>query len=96
MEKEFKSVLVMSLPNSWDHFIASYQGTHIRPEKEGERGITSQELTSVLIDEYQRRLDSNPDLHNWALWTKTGSLVNPKKRKAPMTNDILGEGKKTC
>jgi hypothetical protein len=53
-DKEFKSVLVMSLPTLWDHFIASYQGTHIRPDKEGDRGITSQELTSVLIDEYQR------------------------------------------
>ena len=35
-DEEFKSVLVMSLPQLWDHFIASYQGTHIKPDKEGE------------------------------------------------------------
>jgi len=34
-DEEFKSVLVMSLPPLWDHFIASYQGTHVRPDKEG-------------------------------------------------------------
>ena len=55
--EEFKLVLVMSLPPLQDYFIASYQGTHIRPDKEGEHGITSQELISVLIDEYQHRLD---------------------------------------
>ncbi|KAF8224311.1 hypothetical protein L208DRAFT_1312225, partial [Tricholoma matsutake] len=26
-DKEFKSVLVMSLPQLWDHFITSYEGT---------------------------------------------------------------------
>jgi gag-polypeptide of LTR copia-type len=57
-DEEFKTVLIMSLPQSWDHFISSYQGTHLKPDKGGDRGITSQELTSVLIGEYQCHLDS--------------------------------------
>jgi hypothetical protein len=55
-DEEFKSVLVMSLPPIWDHFVGSYQGTHTATtDKDGKQGITSQELTSILIDEYQRR-----------------------------------------
>jgi hypothetical protein len=57
-DEEFKTILVISLPQSWDHFISSYQGTHLKPDKEGDHGITSQELMSVLIDEYQCHLDS--------------------------------------
>ncbi|KAF8223067.1 hypothetical protein L208DRAFT_1161051, partial [Tricholoma matsutake] len=52
LDKEFKSVLIMSLLQLWDHFIASYQGIHDKPDKEGECSITSQELTYVLINEY--------------------------------------------
>jgi len=54
-DEEYKSVFVMSLPSTWDYFIASYQGTHTSPEK-GKQGITSQELTSILIDEYNCRV----------------------------------------
>jgi gag-polypeptide of LTR copia-type len=64
-DEEFKTVLVMSLPQSWDHFISSYQGTHLKPDKEGDHSITSQELMSVLIDKYQRHLDSGIVPESW-------------------------------
>jgi len=79
-DEEFKSILVMSLPQSWDHFISSYQGTHLKPDKGGDHGITSQELTSVLIDEYQRHLDSGnaPENQNRAFYAQPSSNRNKK------------------
>lgn len=50
MDKEYKSLLVMSLPDSWDAFTSSYLGTHT--DTQGTKGITSQEITSLIIDEY--------------------------------------------
>lgn len=53
MDKEYKSLLVMSLPDSWDSFTSSYLGTHA--DVQGTKGITSQEITSLIIDEYNHR-----------------------------------------
>ena len=55
LDDEFQTVIVMSLPPTWDHFVASWQAGHIAADPEGKRGITSQELTSILVDEYNRR-----------------------------------------
>jgi hypothetical protein len=92
-DEEFKSVLVMSLPQLWDHFIASYQGTHVKPDKEGERGITSQELTSVLIDEYQHRLDLDDESRDRAFYAKGGN----KRRKVMVHDPTIDDStKKKC
>ena len=53
-DEEFKSVLVMSLPASWDYYVASYQGSATKDGKPGS-GTTSQDLISILQDEYQCR-----------------------------------------
>ena len=80
-DEEYKSILVMSLPSTWDYFIASYQGTHTSPEK-GKQGITSQELTSILIDEYNCRVSQTivPAMSQSLYHAQSGS--QPKKRKA--------------
>ena len=92
-DEEFKSVLVMSLSPLWDHFIASYQGMHVRPDKEGEYGITSQELILVLIDEYQRRLDmATKDKDQLFYAQPTGSF---KKRKVSKNTDTITANKST-
>jgi len=85
-DEEFKAVLVMSLPQSWDHFISSYQGTHLKPNKEDDRSITSQELTSVLIDEYQCHLDSGivPENRSHAFYAQPST--GNKKRKVEIIN----------
>jgi len=89
--EEFKSVLVMSLPPLWDHFIASYQETHVRPDKEGEYGITSQELISVLIDQYQCRLDMATKDKDQSFYAQpTGSF---KKRKVSKNTDNITTNK---
>ena len=80
-DEEFKAVLVMSLPQSWDHFISSYQGTHLKPDKEDDHGITSQELTSVLIDEYQCHLDSGIVPENWSCVFYAQPSTGNKKKK---------------
>ena len=51
-EEDFKSTLVMSLPGSWDSYTSSYLGTHTGTKGGTGSGITSQELISLLIDEY--------------------------------------------
>jgi hypothetical protein len=77
-DEEFKSVLIMSLPESWNPFTSSYQGTTIQ---KGERGITSQELTSLLIDEYHRHHNNNDeerDLAQHAQPNKKRKVMAPK------------------
>lgn len=49
----------------------------IKPDKEGEQGVTSQELTSVLIDEYHCHLDSRS--HNQTFYAQ--SAGHTKKRR---------------
>src|SRR6267154_2345952 len=55
-EEDFKSTLVMSLPGSWDSYTSSYLGTHTGTKGDTGSGITSQELISLLIDKYNRRV----------------------------------------
>jgi hypothetical protein len=57
-DQEFKSTTIMSLPESWDAFTTSYQGSNAkRPRglQQPQAQISSQELSSVLIQEYYRR-----------------------------------------
>jgi len=84
--EEFKAVLVMSLPQSWDHLISSYQGMHLKPNKEDNHGITSQELTSVLIDEYQHHLDSGIVPENQSRTFYAQLSTGNKKRKVEIIN----------
>jgi hypothetical protein len=98
-DEEFKTVLVMSLPQSWDHIISSYQGTHLKPDKEGHCGITSQELTSVLIDGYQRHLNSGivPESQNQAFYAQPSSTNRNKKRKVETDqNPTASTSKQKC
>ena len=84
--EEFKAVLVMSLPQSWDHLISSYQGMHLKPNNEDDHGITSQELTSVLIDEYQHHLDSGIVPENQSRTFYAQLSTGNKKRKVEIIN----------
>ena len=52
-DEEFKSVLTTSLPKNWDHFVSSYIRSHT---KDGE-SITSQQLTSIILDKYYHHVD---------------------------------------
>ena len=90
-DEEFKLVLVMSLPPLCDHFVASYQGMHVRPDKEGEYGITSQELISVLIDKYQCHLNMATKDKDQSFYAQpTGSF---KKRKVSKNTDTMTANK---
>jgi hypothetical protein len=55
-DAEFKALLVMSLPKSWESWTASYLGAHAdKGESQKIAGYTSQELISIIIDESNRR-----------------------------------------
>lgn len=88
-DEEFKSVLVMSLPNSWENFTTSYQGTNIKLDKDGNPGITSQELISIILDEYQRRLDAADDGHDQSFYAQP-SAGRGKKRKVMVAENAPG------
>jgi len=49
-DEDFKSILVSSLPITWDAFTASYLGSQTRNAV-----MTSQELVTIIRDEYNRR-----------------------------------------
>ena len=44
----------MSFLKKWDHFISSYISSHSKDE---EHGITLQQLTSIILDEYHHYID---------------------------------------
>ena len=68
----------MSLPSSWNYFIASWQASHVKAEADGKSSVTSQELTSILINEYNRRkAQTSPD--SQAFYAQSTS--QNKKRK---------------
>src|ERR1700678_2787758 len=57
-DQEFKSILIMSLPDSWEVFTSSYQGSNVkrlRGLQQPQAQMSSQELSSILIQEYYRR-----------------------------------------
>ncbi|KAG6326315.1 hypothetical protein ID866_12774 [Astraeus odoratus] len=47
-DDDFHSMLITSLPPSWDHFTSAYLGTQT-----GDKKITSQELITLVCDEYK-------------------------------------------
>src|SRR5258705_7236848 len=88
-DEEFKSVLVMSLPASWDYFVASFQGSATKDGKPG-GGNTSQDLISILQDEYQRR--SSQQTH--AFYAQSTS--QNKKTQGGIFPDQKGQQKSVC
>jgi hypothetical protein len=102
-DEEYKSVLVISLPSSWDYFVTSYQGTHTSPET-GRQGITSQELTSILIDEYHRRTSqttktsatSAASQSSQSYYAKSASQSKKRKAGDDSSSQISKGKKKKC
>ena len=84
--EEFKSVLIMSLLKIWDNFIASYQGTNVKPDKDGGHKVTSQELTSIIINEYQRRRDVADENRDQSYYAQSTS-DRGKKRKVMVPDE---------
>ena len=52
-DQDLTNILVSSLPESWDLFTMSYQGSQM-----GENVLTSQQLVAIIQDEYNRRTAS--------------------------------------
>jgi hypothetical protein len=90
-DEEFKSVIVMSLPSSWDYYVASYQGFTMMPDKDGRPGNTSQHLISILQDEYQCRTSQQTQVFY------AQSTSQNKKRKVAKESSQTKKGtKKPC
>ena len=49
-DQDFTNILVSSLPESWDPFMTSYQGSQT-----GDNVLTSQQLVAIIQDKYNRR-----------------------------------------
>ena len=90
-DEEFKSVIVMSLPSSWDYYVASYQGAAMKPDKDGKSGNTSQDLISILQDEYQRRTSQQTQ----AFYAQSTSQ-NKKRKVAKESSQTKKGTKKPC
>ena len=75
-DQEFKSTMIMSLPESWDAFTTSYQGSNT---KQPQAQISSQELSSVLIQEYYCHRRDDPITPNVTYYTH--NMGPPKKKK---------------
>jgi len=88
-DEEFKLVLIMSLPPSWDSYMAAYFGALPKNKKGSDVGISSAELTSLLIDEYRRR----PKQTGQEFMYKTQYTRPNKKRKISPNNTA---SKKKC
>ncbi|KAG2038099.1 hypothetical protein BDR03DRAFT_1010261 [Suillus americanus] len=70
----------MSLPDSWDAFTSLYLGTHA--DVTGTKGITSQEITSLIIDKYNRReTHTSQERGYYAKNTEHGKKRKIKKEK---------------
>jgi len=97
-DKDFKSILVSSLPITWDAFTASYLGSQT-----GNAVMTSQELVAIICDEYNRRktvpgAKEGQDEGNSSL-TMTAQLVTGpwgKKRAREEKKEKSGSKKQTC
>jgi hypothetical protein len=93
-DKEFKSILTTSLPSNWDHFVSSYIGSHT---KDGE-SITSQQLTSIILDKYHCCIDMNGHKESCDKSFYAQPAANhTKKRKVMMANENpLAPNKEKC
>jgi gag-polypeptide of LTR copia-type len=84
-DQEFKSILIMSLPDTWESFTSSYQGSNAKwlrdvQQPQAQAQMSSQELSSVLIQEYyRRRQDDQSNNSNVTYSAQQGAP--PKKRK---------------
>lgn len=82
LDQEFKSTMIMSLPESWDAFMTSYQGSNAKRTRglqQPQAQISSQELLSILIQEYYCRRRDDPITSNVTYFTHNSGP--PKKKK---------------
>jgi hypothetical protein len=93
-DEEFKSILTTSLPSNWDQFVSSYIGSHT---KDGE-SITSQQLTSIILDEYHCHVDMNGHKESCDESFYAQPAANhTKKHKVMMANENpLAPNKEKC
>ena len=81
-DQEFKSTMIMLLPESWDVFMTSYQGSNAKQPRglqQPQAQISSQELSSILIQEYYRHHRDDPITSNVTYYTH--NMGPPKKKK---------------
>ena len=86
-DQEFKSILIMSLPDSWEAFTSSYQGSNVkqlRGLQQPQAQMSSQELSSVLIQEYYRRRKDDQSINsNTSYSAQYGGPPKKKRRFIP-------------
>lgn len=75
-DDEFKDLLLLNMPESWTTFTTSYMAGRIA--RKGVDSVTVEELTTILVDEYQHRHGAPQDQ---TLYTQYSN-----KRKAPAGN----------
>src|SRR6202522_37743 len=83
-DQEFKSILIMSLPDSWEAFSSSYQGSHVKRLQglqQPQAQMSSQELSSGLIQEYYRRCKDDQSINTNTSYSAQYGGPPKKKRK---------------
>ena len=97
-DEDFKSILVSSLPITWDAFTASYLGSQT-----GNAVMTSQELVAIIRDEYNHRktvpgAEEGQDEGNLSMTMTAQLATGPqgKKRACEEKKEKTGSKKRTC
>jgi len=90
-DKEFKFIIVMSLPASWDYYVTSYQGSTMMPDKDGKPGNTLQDLISILQDEYQCRTSQQTQV-----FYAQSTSQNKKRKVVKESSQNKKSTKKSC
>jgi hypothetical protein len=90
-DHEFKAMLVMSLPKSWENWTSSYLGAHADKGMESDKikGYTAQELMSIIINEFNRRKKNDTQEKGYYAKAET----NGKKRKVEKKLEKPDKGK---
>ena len=89
-DQEFKSIITMSLPESWDAFTTSYQGSNTkRPQgfQQSQAQVSSQELSSILIQEYyHHHHNDHMTSSNTTYYAKSDGPLKKKKKNDPSSS----------